>query len=146
MKSNNYIIQKIDDLVRAFPELKIRYEFDSFSDSHIIEVLPAKEYKDNTKYAKYETQLMFDFISEYPLEEIVFITEEDLVEIENPIYVKEGTLYGDININELFDISFDLNNLKNTIKGSITGDIKVKEIEQEDYKIEEISYSYALAA
>lgn len=90
MKSKNYIINKIDVLVHKFSNLSCKYGFDNFSNSHYIEILPSSEYYSNNEYAFFEVSLINDFINEYPDETITFLTEGDLYEITEPIYIRAG--------------------------------------------------------
>lgn len=94
MKARDFIKDKLEYLIDIFPQMKVSYEFDDFSNSHFIEVLPSKEFKENIEYSKYETNLIIDFISTYPNEDIVFVTKNDLIEINNPSFIKKGVLYG----------------------------------------------------
>ncbi|MCD6201587.1 MAG: hypothetical protein J7K46_07255 [Bacteroidales bacterium] len=93
MKATDFVIRRLNELIDNFPKLKAKYEYDNSSKSHYIEILPAKEFKNNKDYAIYETKLIIDFISNFPYDEIVFITKNDLIDISNPIFEKEGKLY-----------------------------------------------------
>jgi hypothetical protein len=97
MKSTNYIKNQLNRLIEEFPQLKISYEFDEIDNSHIIEVLPSKEYNENIHYSKSETEIIIDFISKYPYEEIVFITENSLIKISKPFYEIIGYYYDNSN-------------------------------------------------
>ena len=93
MKARDFIENRLQYLIECFPQMKVSYEFDNFSNSHFIEVLPSSEFRKNSKYSEYETNLIIDFISEFPNEDIVFVTKNDLIEIENPSFVKKGHLF-----------------------------------------------------
>ena len=93
MKAYDYIKNKLENLIDIFPQMKVSYEFEKLSNSHFIEILPSKEFRENLKYSKYETNLIMDFITMYPNEDIVFVTENDLIEVNNPSYIKKGVLY-----------------------------------------------------
>ncbi|MCK9452686.1 MAG: hypothetical protein M0Q90_13415 [Bacteroidales bacterium] len=93
MKSYDFIENSLQYLVKCFPQMKASYEFDDFSNSHFIEVLPSTEFRENLEYSKYETNLIIDFISKFPNEDIVFVTKNDLIAVENPSLVKKGVLF-----------------------------------------------------
>lgn len=93
MKAGDFIKDKLENLIYNFPQMKVSYAFDDLSNSHFIEVLPSKEFKRNVEYSKYETKLILEFITKYPNEDIVFVTENDLIEVTNPSFVKKGVLY-----------------------------------------------------
>ena len=90
MKSKDFLINQINSLVLTFPYLQARYEFDSFSKSHFIEILPLTSYKTDKLYIVEEQRIVFKFIKEFPFETITFLSEGDLYSIENPTYIKKG--------------------------------------------------------
>ncbi len=94
-----FIKDKLKNLIYNFPQMKVSYVFDVLSNSHIIEVLPSEEFKRNVEYSKYETQLILEFITKYPNEDIVFVTENDLIEVTKTSFVKKGVLYNPSNKN-----------------------------------------------
>lgn len=98
MKAYDFIKDKLENLIDIFPQMKVSYEFEKLSNSHFIEVLPSKEFRENSKYSKYETNLIMDFITMYPNEDIVFVTENDLIEVNNPSFIKKGVLYDKENL------------------------------------------------
>jgi len=93
MKARDFIENRLQELIEKFPQMRVSYEFDILSNSHFIEVLPSEEFKTNSEYSKFETNLIVDFISTYPNEDIVFLTENDLIEVNNPSFIKTGKLY-----------------------------------------------------
>jgi len=93
MNARDFIENKLQHLIESFPQMKVSYEFDNLSNSHFIEVLPSSEFRENPKYSEYETNLIIDFISKFPNDDIVFVTKNDLIEIENPSFVKKGNLF-----------------------------------------------------
>ena len=93
MTLKTYIIKMMDELVKTFPTIKVKYIADKFGDSHIIEVTPETVYNDNKKYSEYESNLIFDFIYKFPNEEIVFVTEGSIFNFENSIQELVGSNY-----------------------------------------------------
>lgn len=93
MKARDFIENRLQELIENFPQMRVSYKFDILSNSHFIEVLPSKEFRSNSEYSKFETNLIIDFISTYPNEDIVFVTENDLIEVNNPSFIKTGMLY-----------------------------------------------------
>jgi hypothetical protein len=91
MNSTNFVIQKIDNLVAKIPNLQVRYEYDSFDNSHYVEVLPLASYKEDDTYIAFEQEFRQEFVKFYPRECLTFLSEGSLYEIESPIYIKEGT-------------------------------------------------------
>lgn len=165
MNIKDYIIEKINDLVVIFPFLKVSYQIDNYSKSNYIKVLPKESFNNDEDYQKHETNLIIDFITNYPEEEIVFVSEDCLIEVTEPIYETEGksfnqntfTINSDIWSNN-FDIDFKLtlnSSVNDTVENynSLTDIVKsfdskaIKEISEQPTIIEqEEGYSFAFAA
>lgn len=105
MKGNAkmFIISSIKGLVSDIPEIKILYKFDTLSKEHLIKVLPLQEFKDNTDYHRWEEEILFDFIEEFPYDNLVFISDDDWIDIPEPEEVFEGVNFNKENI--FFDLS-----------------------------------------
>ena len=93
MKANDALIEKLNKLVQRFPEIRCEYEYFGDSNSHFVKVLPEEVFKSNFDYSNAEAEILLDFISKYPDESLCFVTKDDLVEINNPSFVKEGSAY-----------------------------------------------------
>lgn len=94
MTSKEYIEKQIDTMVSLFSKIKVRYEFDSLASCHIIEISPLSFYKTEFKANEFEFQVISEFLANFSEEGICFISEGDLIEIENPSIEKAGSLYG----------------------------------------------------
>ncbi|MDD3723156.1 MAG: hypothetical protein PHW92_11865 [Lutibacter sp.] len=162
----DYIIGKINDLVTAFPFLKVSYQIDSYSNSNYLKVIPKDYFDSNLEYQKYETELIIDFITKYPFDEIVFISDDSLIEVTEPIYEIEGKSF---NKNDLFwnteswsnnyELDFNLtlnksiveiaenyNSLSDVLK-SFNNKVSIKPIPVKSSVVEQANdYLYALAA
>ena len=95
MNPRTFIINRIRELVAKFSEAKVRYVQDSFSGSHIVEILPKELYFNNSSYGKYEANCIFDFINNFPDDEIVCVTEGSVFGFDNPIYEEKGKSYNE---------------------------------------------------
>lgn len=93
MKTKEFLISKLDELTLSFPSLKVSYFIDDFSNSNYIKILPSVEFSENLTYKKHEINIILDFINKYPYEEIVFVSENHLLELSNLVYEKEGELF-----------------------------------------------------
>jgi hypothetical protein len=93
MTSIEFVKRRIDKLVSVFSDIKCRYEFDQYSNTHLIEILPNSVYKINTDYHQFETSIIDEFIELYPYESICFITDDSMLKIENAIYESKGLTY-----------------------------------------------------
>lgn len=101
MNSISFVKSNIDKLVEIFPQLSCSYEYDQFSNTHIIKVLPNATYANDESYASKEFEVTTKFIDLFPDESICFISDESLISVDSPIYEKTGLLFG---INEQYDI------------------------------------------
>jgi len=93
MNAQSYIKNKIQELVEKFPQLKAGYSFEPLTMAHYIKIEPSKEFNQNNDYIAFETDFILSFIDRYPFEEIVFITEEDIIDLEDPSFIVEGMLF-----------------------------------------------------
>jgi hypothetical protein len=93
MNSTEFIKEIINNLVELFPSIKCTYQYDASSYTHFIEVVPNKVYHSEKEYANEETKATLAFIDKYPHESICFITDDSIIKLDNPIYVKAGDLF-----------------------------------------------------
>ncbi len=165
MNSIEYIKNKIDILVEKYKHIRCRYEFDEFSQSHYIEVMPREYCQLDDFFLKDEMEIVVNFITQFPYESLVFITEGDLYIIEKPLYTKVGKDFGkqiiEFSFNELLDSNFkyyqsmadtDNDNLEYTFNNLFDGvsfKIKLEEVSQSSNEkplFEAGEYNYAMAA
>lgn len=97
MKAADFVKSKIDSLVSTIPFIKCSYEFDQDAIVHLIKVEPLNVYKSNEKYLELESEIIFDFIEQYPYENICFVSNSSLVSVNNPSYVKCGNSFVGMN-------------------------------------------------
>lgn len=128
MKSVDFLINSLETLHIKFSSCSIRYEFNTNTNIHLVEVTPIEFYND-LEYMNEELEIEDSFASLFPNEEIVFISEDSLNKISNPIFElfseKEGQ----------FSAEF----------GVFNDRINFADYFIEDYKCE-VENNYALAA
>jgi hypothetical protein len=56
-----------------------RYEHDTFSDTHFVEVVPNDVYYLNERYIAWESKMFDEFVNQFPHENIGFKTDDALV-------------------------------------------------------------------
>jgi len=123
MDSKQYITNKLQELHSQFPLLTIKYKYDSYTQMHIVDIMPLDEYDNNAEYKSYETELGFEFDSLFFPESLMFISSESLTQITCPELKIEPVIKTSI-INEahaeiseeiFYTIkSFNFNNAKET--------------------------------
>lgn len=91
MESIKYIMEKLREFSVFFPNLEFRYEYRYSIHLHIIEVNPDFSFKNDTLYIDSEIQFEEEFSRIFPAEEILFISEDSLTKIKDPILELGGT-------------------------------------------------------
>ncbi|HTO15691.1 MAG TPA: hypothetical protein VLZ83_07960 [Edaphocola sp.] len=129
MNSKIYLKNRLTELYNKFANLSIKYQYDSYTEKHIVEVLPFSEYDTNEDYLNFESELSFEFDNMFFPESVMFISEESLTKITNPEFILEKQIF-----------SIENHNIKHTFR-----------IEKEDkYTCVEYTYvdktNYCLAA
>lgn len=81
----------IDEISEKFPQISFTYGLDSITGQHLVEVEPDTEYR-NEEYMFAEFEFIDSFINKYPTEQIVFISNDNYIKIEKPLYIKEGLI------------------------------------------------------
>ena len=83
MTSLNYIKSQLSELVFRIPEIRARYENDQSNNTHVIEILPNEIYHNFKEFNQEEEKMIGDFISNFPFENIVFLSGDDDYKIGN---------------------------------------------------------------
>ncbi|KFF17343.1 hypothetical protein [Flavobacterium hydatis] len=97
MKSIIFLKEKLSDIFNTHSYLEIQYEYRSQIKTHIIEVKPAHCFESDKKYIDQQISLENSFEELFHNEEILFITENELIQIDQPI-LKLGV--SEINVNQ----------------------------------------------
>jgi len=84
MKSIEFLETKLNELYAKFSDVKIRYEYRANTYSHLIEIIPLSFFEGNEEYISLEAKIEDEFEASFPNENIVFISEGSLSEINNP--------------------------------------------------------------
>ena len=122
MKSVDFIKEKLDGLVNTLPYIKCSYKYNEFDDTHIIKIEPYVIFEKDDKYIELERQIVDDFIKRYPYEGIVFISENDIIDMSQTIFEVAGTLYippysynrlSSVNATEFYTCNFNIKLLEN---------------------------------
>ena len=104
MNAKDFVIKRLEEFLKAFKDARVRYEHDSMTQTHIVDVCPQAVF-DSQEFLDWECKLYDQFLIDYPGEVIGFISENALVGIENVDFELEGSLYGSYTINP--DIVFN---------------------------------------
>lgn len=92
MTPKEYISAKLDQLIKLFPKIRVRYESDEFSGTHTVEIIPQSEYNKEAMM-DWQDAVFEEFFNLYPAEAVCFISDDALVGIEKPEKIYYGSLY-----------------------------------------------------
>ncbi|MFA5327735.1 MAG: hypothetical protein WC384_08100 [Prolixibacteraceae bacterium] len=87
MTSKEYIKNRLQSLLKDFPQITFFYQFDDRTDLHQVLVEPSSEFRLNMEFRNDEADFIFDFDSLFFPESIVFISEDSLIRIDNPEFI-----------------------------------------------------------
>jgi hypothetical protein len=91
MSPNDFIIDKLNQLVELFPDVMVRYKRDVENKTNIVEVLPLNIYENVEAYLEFESIFESEFETYFNDESIMFISEGSLTEIKNAdLEIKPG--------------------------------------------------------
>lgn len=93
MEAKNFIYNELKVFIKKFSKTRVRYEYDQNALVHVVEVLPNEVYHLDNDYIYWENDLFNRFITQFPTENICFISDDALVGIEKPELVIEGLEY-----------------------------------------------------
>ena len=85
MLSSDYIKSQIERLIEQEGVLSVRYGATKWSDAHLIEVTPVEIF-DSRSFAEFEFSIVDQFEKLFPNEEIIFISNSDIISITNLFY------------------------------------------------------------
>ncbi|QRR02412.1 hypothetical protein [Dyadobacter sandarakinus] len=83
--SQSLVIELIDELYAADNSMSFQYAFDALSNQHIIDVAPSRVFKE-AEYMLAEVKATKKFISNFPDEGILFVSNDPYIKVENPVY------------------------------------------------------------
>lgn len=112
MTSIEFIISELKSLHNKFTSSNIRYEFSKACNTHLIEVTPL-EFYNSESYMEYELNLEDKFIENYPLEDLIFISDQSLNKITNPIFEIFCEKVGGFRTDFIVFPSFDFDSCQN---------------------------------
>lgn len=105
MNATEYIIKRLQGFAETFKKAKARYEYDSLTQSHTIEISPLSIYNSDD-FLEWEGKIFDEFVFLYPTETIGFISEDALVGIDSVNYAIEGINYAPYNTDPTDPIHF----------------------------------------
>ncbi len=118
--AKDFLIDNLNRISVLFPEVNIRYEHRSNTNSHIIEVIPLLVFDNNDEYIRAEINLEESFEEQFSNEDIVFISEDSLTTINNAEFAFGNNLMSfDVSLIESNDIISPFDETFNDISASL---------------------------
>ncbi|MEO6683783.1 MAG: hypothetical protein ABIN48_13255 [Ginsengibacter sp.] len=84
MNPENYINNKLSALADSFPNVKIKYAYNSKIETHIVELTPEREYYFNEKLDDAWIPISREFKMLFEFEDISFISSDSILKIATP--------------------------------------------------------------
>lgn len=91
--AKTFILNELEEVCKEFPSITAKFKFDADSATYFIEILPKREFNDNRELRKRMSKITKEFVRNFRTESICWLSEDDLVEIENPDLVLNGELH-----------------------------------------------------
>jgi hypothetical protein len=90
MTAKEFLVKKLENFIKQFPQTRVRYGYDEIAKAHFIEVIPNEGHNSKDEYLSWEYETLCKFTELYPVEGIYFASD-DAVGIDDNV---ELTLYG----------------------------------------------------
>ncbi len=103
--AQDFVINNLNYLLEKLPYISIKYENDS-EGSHFIEIKSFRNNIFDDFIDKFTLNLFVDFVNSFSNENIAFLKEGDLYEIEKVTYSKQGELFELVNKLEITGKNF----------------------------------------
>ncbi|WAC09222.1 hypothetical protein [Dyadobacter pollutisoli] len=84
-KENKLVVKLLDALAAKHSHMSFLYGYDESLNQHIIEVAPTESYE-NEQYLLDEANATAEFLSNFPHQGILFISNDPYLKVAEPIY------------------------------------------------------------
>ena len=85
--AKEFLRKKLEKISLEIEDVEIAYEYRVTTQTHIIEIKPNSVFEHSKEYIDKEIDLENEFSDQFPGEELLFISEDSLTEIESPEFV-----------------------------------------------------------
>ncbi|MEO6404543.1 MAG: hypothetical protein ABIO32_03580 [Ferruginibacter sp.] len=86
MTSLEFLRTELEELASNFPNVHIKYGFNTIVDTHIVELLPLVEYKTNEELDKAWIPMSLRFIERFQDEDIAFISSDSSLSLRKTLF------------------------------------------------------------
>ncbi|MEJ7682251.1 MAG: hypothetical protein WKG06_31260 [Segetibacter sp.] len=101
MKPVEFLQIALESISKNFPNVHIKYGYNTIINTHRVELLPISEYRYNSALDEACIPLSFKFREVFPKEEIAFVSSDSKLSIDNPILEFNAPSFEDV-IAEVF--------------------------------------------
>jgi hypothetical protein len=99
MRPQEYIKSALHVFISKFTQTRVRYEFDSTAFTHYIEIVPNSVYHLDEVYIAWESDFYELFTSQYPNQNICFISDDALVGLDEIQFELIGSSFIEYSVN-----------------------------------------------
>ena len=92
MKSKIYIKEELKKIYQSIDNIFIKYEFRRSISTHIVEITPLTIFESDKNYINLEIDLEENFQKLFPEEEIIFVSNDSLITVNNSEFEFTGWL------------------------------------------------------
>jgi len=93
MKSALFLKEELKLLVLSYPEIKVSYQFDKISMTHLVEIDYIAAWLQKDKLEKSKFEITQEFITKFPSDCICWISDNEFVSIDEAEAIFVGHLY-----------------------------------------------------
>lgn len=111
------IKNKINHFFNKIDGVKLNYEKNIYTGTHIIEVLPLDVFNSD-EYIKAEIEFMEDIEAQFKDEVFLFISSDSLTSIQNPIQIYDERIKNILYLNKLPQQNFCIEGINNYVSQS----------------------------
>ncbi|HXI01055.1 MAG TPA: hypothetical protein VNI52_12370 [Sphingobacteriaceae bacterium] len=117
MTAKQFVIESINKIVANFMFVQCRYQFDEFSDTHYVEVMPKGYMESPNAITDVQNAILLDFINRYPNQLLAFFSDDDLIQLDRVDYENRGICYnsGATAVSKIENAEVLLENAPNTV-------------------------------
>lgn len=98
MNSIQFSKNIVNELTINFPKIKCSYEFDEYTDTHYIEIIPKSEFDYNEHLNTFIDDVYFNFIERFSSESIAFITNNGESKLTKVCYEISGKDFKELSL------------------------------------------------
>jgi hypothetical protein len=84
MLAREFLYERLESLSRDFPAVQIKYKFNKWAKTHIVELTPVESYYTDTALENAWMNLVGTFTDNFPAGDISFISSDSILSINHP--------------------------------------------------------------